>query len=149
MYEILTNVELPKIKKPNRIKADKLNRKIQKRINFKNWEANNKHRRKDWKRKWKLENPDKLKIHARRAQLKRKYNITLEKYNELLSLQNGHCFFCDRTPEQERYGVLCVDHCHKTNRIRGLLCITHNRSLGVFGDNEEGLLKALTYVRGE
>jgi hypothetical protein len=29
------------------------------------------------------------------------------------------------------------------------LCITHNRSLGVFGDNEEGLLKALTYVRGE
>jgi Recombination endonuclease VII len=64
-------------------------------------------------------------------------------------IQDGHCFFCDRTPDQERYGVLCVDHCHETGRIRGLLCITHNRSLGVFGDNEQGLLKVLAYVRGK
>ncbi len=141
LYEILTNVELPSIETKDR--------KIQKRINFKNWDAKNKDKRKEYKHKWKLENPEKLKIHSRRTQLKRKYGITLEKYNELLLSQDGHCVFCDRTPSQERYGVLTIDHDHKTGKIRGLLCITHNRSLGVFGDDEEGLLKALAYVRGK
>lgn len=120
-----------------------------KRLNFKNWEAKNKEKRLEYKRKWKSENPEKLKIVQRRTQLKNKYGITLEQYDEILIAQGGHCFFCDRTPAQERYGVLAVDHCHETGRIRGLLCMTHNRAIGVFGDNEEGLLKALNYVRGK
>ena len=142
-YEIITNSEV--------ITEDevKLSKAVQKRLNFKKWDAENKDRRKEWKKKWKKENPEKIKEHSRKAQLKRKYGITLEKYKELLWLQDGHCVFCDRTPDQERYGVLCVDHDHKTGKIRGLLCITHNRALGVFGDNEEGLLKALRYVRGK
>lgn len=121
--------------------------KIRKRRNFKNWEAKNKNRRKEWKRKWKEENPEKLKLSQRKVQLKRKYGITIEKYEELLQKQNGHCAFCNKTPDQERYGVLSVDHDHVTGKIRGLLCMTHNRALGVLGDNEEGLLKALDYVK--
>lgn len=142
-YEIITDAEIYTEHEA------KLSRVIQKRINFKNWDAKNRDRRKEWRAKWKEENPEKLKAHARKHQLKMKYGITPEKYNELLLIQNGHCVFCDRTPEQERYGVLTIDHDHKTGKIRGLLCITHNRSLGVFGDNEEGLLKVLAYVRGE
>lgn len=122
---------------------------IKNRQNYKNWYEKNKDKKKASLKQWKKENPEKQKAHARKAQLKMKYGITPEKYKELLWLQNGHCIFCDRTPDQERYGVLCVDHDHKTGKIRGLLCITHNRSLGVFGDNEEGVLKVLAYVRGK
>jgi len=126
--------------------------KIRKRQNFKKWYAKNRDKKLAYLKQWKKENPEnpeKSKERARRHQLKMKYGITPEKYKEMLWLQGGHCIFCDRTPDQERYGVLTVDHDHKTGRVRGLLCITHNRSLGVFGDNEEGILKVLAYVRGK
>lgn len=99
------------------------------------------------KRKWKLANPEKLKLSGRKAQLKRKYGITIEDYNRMLLAQNGHCALCDKTPEDERDKVLSVDHCHETRRVRGLLCNIHNRALGAFGDNEEGLLKAIAYLK--
>lgn len=135
-YEIINNAEV-------------LTEAARKRINFKNWDAKNKERRKEWRKIWKSENKDKLKISQRKTQLKKKYGITIKEYDDILIAQNGHCFFCDRTPDQERYGVLHVDHDHKTGRVRGLLCMTHNRALGVLGDDEEGLIKALNYVQGK
>jgi hypothetical protein len=42
---------------------------------------------------------------------------------------------------------LVKDHCHETGLIRGLICRGCNSALGVFGDNEEGLLRALDYLR--
>lgn len=122
-------------------------RAIQKRINFKNWDAKNKDRRKEWRAKWKAENPEKLKFSNRKAQLKRKYGISIEDYERMLLAQNGHCALCDKTPEEERDKVLSVDHCHATGKVRGLLCNIHNRALGAFGDNEEGLLKAIAYLK--
>src|SRR3982751_1884316 len=112
MYEILTDVELPTLPKEIETEA----RVLQKRINFKNWDAKNKVRRKKWRAKWKAENPEKLKANARKQQLKMKYGITPEQYAELLCLQDGHCFFCDRTPDQERYRVLTIDHDHETGK---------------------------------
>lgn len=44
--------------------------------------------------------------------------------------------------------TLAYDHCHKTGDIRGLLCSPCNRALGALGDSEEGLQRALTYLRG-
>ena len=41
---------------------------------------------------------------------------------------------------------LVIDHCHKTGRLRGVLCSPCNRSLGKLGDNVEGIQKALTYL---
>lgn len=143
MYEILTDVELPKLPKEIETEA----RKIQKRINFKNWDAKNKNRRKEYRSKWKEQNPEKLKEHTRKYQLKMKYGITLDQYDNMLLLQGGHCALCNKTPDDERDKVLSVDHCHKTNKVRGLLCNIHNRALGAFGDNEEGLLKAIDYLR--
>ena len=137
LYEIIIGAEIPI--------EDKVSSK---RINFKNWEAKNKAKRDTYRRIWKTENPEKLKISQRRTQLKKKYGLSLEDYDKLLLLQGGHCALCNKTPDGERYGVLAVDHCHKTNRIRGLLCDIHNRALGAFGDNEEGLLKAITYING-
>ena len=38
------------------------------------------------------------------------------------------------------------DHCHKTNTFRGYLHNSCNRSLGVLGDDNEGILRAFNYV---
>lgn len=75
--------------------------------------------------------------------LKRNYNITQEQYNEILSSQGGVCKICKRTDISK---ALHVDHCHKTNKIRGLLCNTCNRGLGFFKDNLELLKEAINYV---
>ena len=41
---------------------------------------------------------------------------------------------------------LAVDHCHKTGKIRGLLCGGCNTSIGSFEDNPELLKNAIKYL---
>lgn len=58
------------------------------------------------------------------AYLQRTYTIhgrpfTREDYNDLFKAQGGRCRICGRESKTKR---LAVDHDHKTNRVRGLLC---------------------------
>src|SRR3546814_13941249 len=57
----------------------------------------------------------------RDSDLRRKYGITIEQYDELLKKQGGGCGLCGKTPEEEGKS-LAVDHNHVTNEIRGVLC---------------------------
>lgn len=118
----------------------------------KNWQTANKDRGNAYARKWHAEkrasDPVTHAKNVRKAQLKRRYGITLEQYDTMLAAQGGHCALCDRTPEQEKYKHLNVDHCHATGKIRGLLCTPHNHALGQLGDDEAGLLRAIEYIRG-
>ena len=41
---------------------------------------------------------------------------------------------------------LAVDHCHKTGKIRGLLCNRHNQGIGYMNDSPELLMKAAKYI---
>lgn len=69
--------------------------------------------------------------------LKSRFGISLARYNEMLVAQGGVCAICKR-PEQARSTregahrprPLSVDHCHRTNRVRGLLCFQCNVYLG-------------------
>lgn len=72
------------------------------------------------------------------------YGITVGQYDALLAGQGGVCALCERPPKTKLLGV---DHDHETGVVRGLLCVSCNTSLGRLGDNEQGLLKALAYVR--
>lgn len=60
--------------------------------------------------------------------LKRVYGISLAQYQELLKKQGGGCAICGKTPEQEGRS-LSVDHDHKSNFIRGLLCSYDNHRI--------------------
>lgn len=42
---------------------------------------------------------------------------------------------------------LCVDHCHTSGAIRGVLCRKCNSGLGMFDDDVERLLKATDYLK--
>lgn len=82
----------------------------------------------------------------RRSNLKSLYGITVEEYDELLATQDGVCALCFRTSSDGRR--LCVDHCHETGAIRGLLCSSCNYSIGCLGDTKESLEKVVEYLAG-
>ncbi len=67
-------------------------------------------------------------ITDRKKALKRKYNLTVEGYEQMLQHQNGVCKICKGLDPSGRR--LAVDHCHTTGEIRGLLCPSCNTALG-------------------
>jgi hypothetical protein len=86
----------------------------------------------------------------RRAHLKRFWNITLEQYNEMLEKQNGVCAICKKPELSTRGRVknqsLAVDHCHETGKIRELLCMDCNQTLGRFNDDPSWFVAASEYL---
>ena len=79
----------------------------------------------------------------RAGMLRQQYGLTVEQFEEMRQLQDGKCPLCLRTPK-----VLAVDHDHETGKVRGLLCKSCNRALGCFGDNLDGLMRVVRYLRG-
>ena len=71
-----------------------------------------------------------------------KYGITIEDYEKLLVSQNGVCAICSGEPDT-RWKILAVDHCHKTGKVRGLLCMTCNTMIGRLEKRMEETLKYL------
>jgi hypothetical protein len=81
---------------------------------------------------------------ARRAHvLKHKYGISLLEYELRLALQNGACAICEKKPKR----LLCVDHCHVTGKVRGLLCSKCNSALGFYGDDPKLAQAGADYLR--
>lgn len=85
------------------------------------------------------------KTKAREYHLKATYNLTVEQYNEMLKEQNHKCCICG-LDEVDNKVKLAVDHCHKTGKVRGLLCKFCNVGLGNFKDNINSLSKAISYL---
>jgi len=83
--------------------------------------------------KWRKNNPEKYIAAARKSTLKYLYKISLEEYTRLLKQQNGVCAIC-KLPQVDKRKYLCVDHDHKTGKVRGLLCNLCNVGLGAFKD---------------
>ena len=79
---------------------------------------------------------------GRGVKYKHRYGITIEQYNEMHKAQGGKCGICS-SDKPGRKGVknFMVDHCHKTKKIRGLLCHTCNVLLGNMKDKPEILKK--------
>ena len=65
--------------------------------------------------------------------LKRKYNITLEQYDAMLIAQCGRCAICKDLMMGRNEP--CVDHSHKTGRVRELLCGPCNKAFGLLQEN--------------
>jgi recombination endonuclease VII len=70
----------------------------------------------------------------------RKYGLTQEQYDQLLASQAGRCAACG-TDEPGAKGW-CIDHCHKSGRVRALLCSRCNVILG-WVDEDPAVLRSL------
>ena len=100
--------------------------------------AKNKDYYKKYKEKWK------------NYRLKKRYNITVADYNELLCQQKGCCAICgQKETSKNKWGLcqLAVDHDHNTGKVRGLLCTKCNLILGLAKDNIDILFKAINYLK--
>lgn len=81
--------------------------------------------------------------------LKINYGISIQQYIKLSTLQKNKCVICKNVETLVLRGKLvklAVDHCHKTGKIRGLLCSNCNKGLGLFNDDPNILYTASRYV---
>ena len=69
--------------------------------------------------------------------------FTLDEYDEMFSQQAGRCKICKELQGDRR---LQVDHDHSTGTVRGLLCLSCNRLLGLAKDSKIVLLSAALYL---
>lgn len=98
--------------------------------------------------KYHEEHPDMRK----NAHLKRSFGISIDEYNNMVRMQGGKCKLCGKKETKTinakggRPHSLAVDHCHSTNKIRGLLCIDCNRGIGFLKDSPDLLRKAADYL---
>ena len=72
--------------------------------------------------------------------LLRQYGLTIQQYNRIWWRQKGKCAVCGKKKR------LVVDHNHKTNKVRGLLCNKCNSGLGLFDDSTKKLSQAIKYL---
>lgn len=96
------------------------------------------------------ENKEKIKAYYQTPKAKQKerernlkeYGITQGDYDDLWIAQGGLCAICrERSPK-----TLHVDHCHKTGKVRGLLCNGCNFGIGHLRDSVIILENAIRYL---
>lgn len=99
-------------------------------------------------RAWRKENPERRRELDKRyydrrglsTHRKRKYGVTDEQVDSLMSAQGGACAICEVNPAEH------LDHDHATGAVGGILCAPCNKGLGHFRDNSTLLRKAADYV---
>lgn len=74
-----------------------------------------------------------------------RYGITMKWYDDAFKIQDGRCAICYGVSDNKK-SALCIDHCHTTNKVRGLLCNKCNLGLGHFKDNLDIMKSALLYL---
>ena len=89
-------------------------------------------------------NKEELRARRQFEYLQRCYGLTRADYEALLAAQGGVCPLCGKRSEK----TLCVDHCHETGTIRGLLCRQCNFALGCFTDSQAAMMAAVAYLGG-
>lgn len=94
------------------------------------------------------------KLCARDGNIKRNFKgmSGMEDYNKMLESQLGLCKICNQPSKRKANNKktiksLCIDHCHKTNKVRGLLCNDCNSLLGYAKDSIELLEGAIEYLK--
>lgn len=118
---------------------------------------NNREKVKQRKRNYREKNRERLILEGRlrydntpkdvlaEKELIKNYGITLEDKNKMFSDQENCCAICgSETSKSKR--AFCVDHCHTTGLIRGILCNSCNRGLGFFEDSIDSLESAIKYL---
>jgi hypothetical protein len=106
------------------------------------WYASNRTRLLNYKKKYGRDNEEYLYF----ATVQRRYGISREEYDALLVRQNGVCAICQNPQSRKGTKRLSVDHCHKTKKVRGLLCAKCNMAIGILADDDARCTRAAEYL---
>lgn len=125
----------------------------------KNFRKRNQEKHREWLKKWIEKNKEhyikQRREYHNRPEVKARKNEYMEKWH--LARREGLvgapkpdiCPVCGRKPigGNRGKGRICVDHCHKTGKIRGWLCDDCNVALGRVDDRIDILKNLIKYLR--
>ena len=80
-----------------------------------------------------------------RSVIWRKYGLTVKDYAYMANEQGLKCATCATRLDLDSKDTH-IDHCHATNRVRGLLCVRCNLALGFARDNASVLRTMAMYI---
>lgn len=90
---------------------------------------------------------------VRKNEIWAKYKLTWKDYLGFFEKQHGKCGICKDqiflTSQGQNFiksKMSCVDHCHDSLKVRGLLCAECNKGIGNFKDNVVALRNAVEYL---
>ncbi len=77
--------------------------------------------------------------------------LSFDEYEKMLNTQDNKCAICNQSETRKSSTSdeilrLAIDHCHKTNKVRGLLCHGCNTAIGKFKDDPNLLKSAINYL---
>jgi hypothetical protein len=78
-----------------------------------------------------------------RLRLVTKFGITPEELERLYRSHDDRCGIC-KTPFM--LAMRHIDHCHRSRKVRGLLCNRCNMGMGGLGDNPSSIRNAIMYL---
>ena len=87
--------------------------------------------------RWKANKPSPDHLHHMR---KMRYGVTKEWYLEQTA--SGKCQLCDKATDK-----FCVEHCHKTGVVRGVVCHKCNTLIGVIENNKHLLTRVYDWIK--
>jgi len=90
-----------------------------------------------YRKKWRSN-----KDNAKSEKLWDRFKITLQQFKDMIASQNNLCGICGKILNEP-----CIDHNHKTKKIRGLLCRKCNGGIGGLNDDVHLIIKALEWVK--
>ena len=84
--------------------------------------------------------------------LEYKFGINIDDFTNLLNEQDSKCEICKKSlvDDMETRSVKnkpCVDHCHKTENVRGILCFSCNRLIGYMEQSDYIVKQGFGYLK--
>ena len=102
------------------------------------------------KSNWYKKNKERATMSSKNRTWKHKFGVTVEWYKTQLMAQNGCCAICRSDKNKGRFGTyFVIDHNHSSGKIRGLLCNTCNRTLGMFKEDPAILRRGAEYIEND
>jgi hypothetical protein len=104
----------------------------------------NNEERKEYRKAWYQANKARIAVRGRARNIEAKYGLTSDQWDDVFARQGESCAICrTNTPGGAGWAT---DHCHETNRVRGILCNNCNLGIGLFADDTARLRAAIAYL---
>ena len=108
------------------------------------WRDKNRSEYNNYVAEWRAKNPER----QHKTEIKRRYSLSIEDYNSMLTKQKCKCKICGKQHDPSlKRGRLYVDHDHDTGKVRGLLCGPCNSAIGYFNHDIKIMAKAIQYMQ--
>ena len=77
---------------------------------------------------------------------RKKYGIEYDEFISIFNSQGNVCAICKSSNSGRKGKKMCIDHCHTTGLVRGILCHKCNVAIGLFNDDIQTIQNAKDYL---